>query len=611
MFLPVARSDEPLQKPSDSVAASGPGAHPKAPQPDRDQEIKELRRLVEAQKAELERQNKRLNAVINYLTYAPGDEGQNEDYAQARARFKTKLLRKGPAPGRWEPVSPPKGVTEVEYPSGELRLKAWVNRPADESKKRPAVVFLHGGFSFDMSDWDLTQPYRDAGFVVLTPILRGENGQPGYFTSFYDEVDDVLAAADYLSKQPYVDRDHVFLAGASVGGALTKLGAMASNRFRAAASCSGGGFVGPPERLAGSLYANEPKEVLLRNAMAFVTSFKCPLRLYYGTEEIGMQMGTLRAAAVAQRHGLDVKAVEVEGHHGTAIPRAIKRSIAFFDTFLDPGTLTPSGPAEPLPKTLELDLGAGIKMNLVRIEPGKFLMGSPMTEVGRGTPADRYPDQEQRVVEIKAEYAMGVYPVTQAQYRQVMGTNPSRFSPRGAYKDKVIGLTTDDFPVEGVDWYDAMEFCRLVSLLAVRDKGWVVDLPTEAEWEYACRAGTTTVFYQGNTLSSRQANFNGTLPYGAAEKGPNLGRPTKCGSYPANAWGLYDMSGNVYQWCKDPFDRKGTFPSILPEFVNHVTRGGSFAMGAVACRSASRSSNPALEQLGFRVVVRVGTPSGK
>jgi len=250
-------------------------------------------------------------------------------------------------------------------------------------------------------------------------------------------------------------------------------------------------------------------------------------------------------------------------------------------------------------------------MNLVRIEPGKGQMGSPLTEVGRGAPTDRDPDQEQREVEIKAGYAMGIYPVTQAQYRQVMGTNPSRFSPNGANKNKVTGLATDDFPVEGVDWPEAMEFCRIVSLLAVREKGWVVDLPTEAEWEYACRAGTTTTFYQGNTLSSRQANFNGTLPYGGAEKGPNLGRPTKCGTYPANAWGLYDMNGNVYQWCKDRIERKGKFPAMFPELVGHFARGGSFARGAVTCRAAARFGNPGLEQVGFRVVLRVRTPSGK
>jgi formylglycine-generating enzyme len=155
-----------------------------------------------------------------------------------------------------------------------------------------------------------------------------------------------------------------------------------------------------------------------------------------------------------------------------------------------------------------------------------------------------------------------------------------------------------------------MPQCSFQLAGGVRDKGWVVDLPTEAEWEYACRAGTTTVFYQGNTLSSRQANFNGALPYGGAEKGPNLGRPTKCGSYPANAWGLYDMNGNVYQWCKDRIERNDPPEQRLAE-IGYVARGGSFATGAVACRAASRRGGPSLEQLGFRVVLRVGTPSGQ
>src|SRR5262245_41148339 len=217
MLLPVAGNEGPLQKPSDSAPASGPGASPIAQQPDRDQETKELRKRVENQKAELERQRRELNGVINYLIHAPEGEGQTEDYAQARASFETKLLRKGPAPGAWEPVKPPKGVTEVEYPSGELRLKALVNRPADESGTRPAVLFLHGGYAFDMSDWDSTKPYRDVGFVVMTPILRGENGQPGYFSAGINEVDDALAAAEHLSKQPYVDKAHIFLAGASAG----------------------------------------------------------------------------------------------------------------------------------------------------------------------------------------------------------------------------------------------------------------------------------------------------------------------------------------------------------------------------------------------------------
>jgi len=145
---------------------------------------------------------------------------------------------------------------------------------------------------------------------------------------------------------------------------------------------------------------------------------------------------------------------------------------------------------------------------------------------------------------------MGVYTVTQAQYRQVMGKNPSWFSAQGGGKKKVAGLDTDAFPVEWVSWNDAKEFCAKVSALAeLKSRGLVVDLPTEAEWEYACRAGTKTVFHSGNSLSSKQANFDGDYPYGGASKGLYLERTARVGSYAANAWDLYDMHGNVYQWC--------------------------------------------------------------
>src|SRR5262245_25664727 len=111
--------------------------------------------------------------------FTPLAKVQHEDYAQARSRFRTKLLRERPSPQEQAPVKPPQGVTEVEYVSGSLRLKAWLQPPADEAQKHPAVLFLHGGFACGIADWDVNQAYRDAGFVVMTPILRGENGQPG------------------------------------------------------------------------------------------------------------------------------------------------------------------------------------------------------------------------------------------------------------------------------------------------------------------------------------------------------------------------------------------------------------------------------------------------
>jgi formylglycine-generating enzyme required for sulfatase activity len=294
--------------------------------------------------------------------------------------------------------------------------------------------------------------------------------------------------------------------------------------------------------------------------------------------------------------------VEVEGNHATHVERAMPQSIAFFQRISGQEIAPWNGEIVSLPKTLELDLGKGVKMNLVRIEPGKFQMGSPPDET------KRYGSETRHEVKLTKPYSLGVYTVTQDQFRQVMGMRPSFFSPKGDGMDKVSGLNTDDFPVENVNWEDAMDFCRVVSLLpAVRDKGWVVDLPTEAEWEYACRAGTQTAFHYGNTLSSQQANFNGDYPYGDAAKGPNLQRTTKVGSYEPNAWGLYDMHGNVLQWCKDWYakdyqnrDNKNT--------LKRVGRGGAWLFGAPGCRAAMRHTIDPAERvsgIGFRVVVRM------
>src|SRR2546423_6583221 len=127
------------------------------------------------------------------VALTPEMELQNTDYAEDRKQFKTRLVEKGPAPQDADEVQTPEGVKEVEYPSGNLRLKAWVTEPPKDGGKRPAVLFLHGGFAFGEDDWETARPYRDAGFVVMTPMLRGENDQPGFYSMFYDEVEDVLA----------------------------------------------------------------------------------------------------------------------------------------------------------------------------------------------------------------------------------------------------------------------------------------------------------------------------------------------------------------------------------------------------------------------------------
>jgi formylglycine-generating enzyme required for sulfatase activity len=271
-----------------------------------------------------------------------------------------------------------------------------------------------------------------------------------------------------------------------------------------------------------------------------------------------------------------------------------------------------------LAKDLQLDLGGGVKMNLVRIDPGTFRMGSPETE------AERDPDSEfQHEVTITRAFYIGVYTVTQAQYRQVIAKNPSNFSATGTGKDKVAGMNTDDFPVEMVTWHAAMDFCRAVSGRAeLNSKGWTMDLPTEAEWEYACRAGTTSAFHYGDFLSGKQANFSSESPYGAAPKVPRLNRTCYVGGYRPNSWGLYDMHGNVLQWCKDwygkDYYRSSGRSDPLNETpdVGRVLRGGSWYASAKLCRSAQRlHDEPGITRqyddsgwlvaiIGFRVVVR-------
>jgi dipeptidyl aminopeptidase/acylaminoacyl peptidase len=264
---------------------------------------------------------------------SPGLELQHEDYAKARSSFKTKLVRSGPAPQKGEPLHAPPGAQQVTVRSGDLRLTAWVGPvPAGDGKK-PAVLFLHGGFALGQDDWEQARPYRDAGFVVMELALRGENGQPGAYAMFYDEVDDVLAAADYLAAQPYVDTGHLYVAGHSVGGTLTLLAALASPRFQAAAS-----FSGSPDQIAfargqSELVPFDPKDVVefrMRSPIAYATGFRCPVRIYYGSQESLFAGPSQETAKLAKGANLDVEAVSVPGDHFSSVPAAMQKSIEFF-----------------------------------------------------------------------------------------------------------------------------------------------------------------------------------------------------------------------------------------------------------------------------------------
>jgi formylglycine-generating enzyme required for sulfatase activity/outer membrane protein assembly factor BamB len=249
-----------------------------------------------------------------------------------------------------------------------------------------------------------------------------------------------------------------------------------------------------------------------------------------------------------------------------------------------------------------------IGLKLALIPAGEFLMGSPDSD--KEATDDEKP---QHRVRSTRPFYLGVYEVTQEEYQRVMGSNPSFFAPTGTGKDKVAGRSTARFPVEQVTWPSAVEFCRRLSQLpAEKQAGRVYRLPTEAEWEYACRAGTRTAFAFGDALSSRQANFDGNYPSGGAPKGPFLARPTEVGSYAPNAWGLYDLHGNVWEWCADWYGR--TYyresptddPPGPPSGSARVIRGGEWYGDARDCRSAFRYADlptGVFYVMGFRVAM--------
>jgi formylglycine-generating enzyme required for sulfatase activity len=279
--------------------------------------------------------------------------------------------------------------------------------------------------------------------------------------------------------------------------------------------------------------------------------------------------------------------------------------------------------AAPVPKVRpwSKEITNSIGMKLVRIPAGKLTMGSPNEE------KDRKDDEQQHGVEISQEFWLGIREVTQKQFKTVMGYNPSYFSRDGEGK---TGLKYDDdskpaggkekvpadtiaFPVENVSWQEAMEFCNKLSALpAEKESGRKCRLPTEAEWEYSCRGGApaSRVFHFGNSLSSKQANFDGS-PFGRAEKDTSLERTCKVGNYEKNGFGLYDMHGNVWEWCLDWYQKdyekdEKKDPKGPAKGASRVIRGGSWLSDGCLCRASQRLRRSPTDRylsVGFRVTV--------
>ncbi len=254
-------------------------------------------------------------------------------------------------------------------------------------------------------------------------------------------------------------------------------------------------------------------------------------------------------------------------------------------------------------------------MRLCRIPAGSFQMGMTAEEI---LGVKKIP---QRAISLSRGFLLGAYEVTQGEFEAVMETNPSWFSMAGGGSDAIQDQDTKQFPVEQVSWFDAVRFCNKLSqkeglqpyydILGSRVK--ILDgdgyrLPTEAEWEYACRAGTQTPFHFGSTGNGTEANANGKLPYGAVRPGPHLERTTKVGSYPANAFGLHDMHGNVWEWCWDWEGRYRPGPERDPigpeQGTTRICRGGSFNYSLSHARAAAVAAidpDSKIAQFGFRV----------
>jgi formylglycine-generating enzyme required for sulfatase activity len=252
-----------------------------------------------------------------------------------------------------------------------------------------------------------------------------------------------------------------------------------------------------------------------------------------------------------------------------------------------PHTIAGAAPSE---EEIELEVVQGkeftngVGMAMKRIPRGRFLMGSPQNEPGRSS------QETQHEVTLTKDFFMSATEVTQGQWKKVMGNNPS--ANKGG----------DDFPVETVSWNDTQEFLKKLNARAEETShGRIYRLPTEAEWEYACRGGVGKAFFTGDKLTSQQANVS---------EGKSLGRTCKTASYKPNAYGMHDMNGNVWEWCHDWYDANyyARSPKLDPRGPEtgsqRVARGGSYAFDPSSCRSAHRAQGTPTERhggLSFRV----------
>jgi formylglycine-generating enzyme required for sulfatase activity len=244
------------------------------------------------------------------------------------------------------------------------------------------------------------------------------------------------------------------------------------------------------------------------------------------------------------------------------------------------------------------NLGNDVGIDMVYIPAGSFMMGTSEEESNKALDRRTIPlEKPQHLVNIPAFY-MAKYPTTQEQYQAIMGENPSNF--RGI-----------NLPVEQVTWKKAKEYCQ--NLINKTDKPYV--LPSESQWEYACRSGTNTLFYFGDVITTDLANYNGKFSYERYPSGVNREQTTSVDTFPPNSFGLYDLHGNISQWCADtwhvnyegaPTDERPWVDDLpswsFGDYYYHVLRGGSWFVGLSGCHCANRTTGSQIPSIvGFRI----------
>ena len=262
---------------------------------------------------------------------------EKQQLASARSGFESKLTSLGPAPQGYEESNPPSGAREVEFSSGGLKLKAWLTASTDDGSKHPAVVYLHGGWALGGSDWQDAEQFAKAGFVVMMPMLRAENGNPGHYQGFLGEVDDAIAAGNYVSKLDFVDPENVFLVGHSVGAVNAALASMLPSDFKATAAFSGHMEIRdwPSSFPSAFIFdVSNEREISVRNPMEFTHSLQIPINLYVESEGGPLENNrAFKRQAIMAGRKCDV--IEVAGDHMTMVSPAAEQTIEWFENQID------------------------------------------------------------------------------------------------------------------------------------------------------------------------------------------------------------------------------------------------------------------------------------